>query len=97
MNGMEAGMARIPFRKDILHDVVRVAKEIGVSPDAVLSEAALRYIDTWDTNPCDTREFKDGFEAGYREGYEDAKKMHSREIPMFLGDEYAREIHRRGG
>lgn len=94
---LEEGLIKIPFRRDLLRDILRISSKIGVSPDAVLSEAALRYIESWDVAPCDTREFKDGFEAGYREGYEDAKRIHSREIPLFLGDEYAREIHRRGG
>lgn len=90
MTELEEGMVKIPFRKDILREVTRIAKEIGVSPSAVIAEGMFRYIDSWDQSVYETREFKYGFEAGYEKGYNEAwDDKEPQEISMFLGDEYA--------
>lgn len=94
MAELEEGMVRIPIHKDILRDIVKVARKIGVSPESVIMEAALRYIDSWDTDEWNTWEFKWGFESGYRCGYTEAwhDKKPQQDIPMFLADEYAAAV-----
>ena len=94
MTEPEEGMVKIPFRKDILRDIVQVAKKIGVSPESVIMEAALRYLNSWDADVHNTWEFKWGFESGYRCGYTEAwyDKKPQQDIPMFLADEYAAAV-----
>ncbi len=98
MTELEEGMTRVPFRKDILQDIARVAREIGVSPESVIAEASLRYIESWDTEMCKTWEFKYGFEAGYQCGYTEAwhDKEPQKDISMFLADEYAAVVDNPG-